>query len=304
MGNVVVVGSASQDYVVSVDALPVVGETRLAQGLRRFPGGKGANQAVAAARLNANVIFVGAVGEDDDGALLIREIRAEGIDASEIEITSAERTGLAFVSLLPSGESALTVVQGANAALHPARVARAVSRLCTAAEVLVVQGEIPPPVIASAVGAAAQEGARSLVNLSPYIELASSTLEVADPLVLGAFEASAFTGFAIDTEPLAERALELLLGVSRSVVITTAHTGAYWADSSGSGFISAPHVATVVDVTGSSDAFVGGLAAMLAEGLSLEAAVRVAVEVSAVAVSRVGAQASYPRRRDVRQLSA
>ncbi|WP_405793910.1 ribokinase [Streptomyces sp. NBC_01506] len=301
-GNLIVVGSANQDYVLSVDALPTGGETRLARSLRRFPGGKGANQAVAAARLGAGVAIVGAVGDDDDGALLIRELRAEGVDTSEIEITSADRTGLAFVSLLPGGDSAQTVVPGANHALSATRAAHVVRRLATPDSVLVVQAEIPADVVSAVVRAASENGVRSVVNLSPLIDLAESVLRLADPLVVYGVEVPALTGFAIDGRERAEEAATALLRSARSVVVVADHDGAAWADPSGGGYVMSPHVGAIVDATGAGDAFVGALVTLLAEGASLKEAVRIGVEAGAVAVSRVGAQASYPYRRDIRQL--
>ncbi|MFE2046670.1 ribokinase [Streptomyces sp. NPDC059477] len=301
-GNLIVVGSANQDYVLAVDALPTGGETRLAHSLRRFPGGKGANQAVAAARLGAQVAIVGAVGDDDDGALLIRELRAEGVDTSEIEITSADRTGLAVVSLLPAGESAQTVVPGANHTLSAARTAHVVSRLATPDAILVVQAEIPADVVTAVVRAASQSAVRSVVNLSPVIDLDEDVLRHADPLVVHGVEAAALTGFAIDGRERAEEAAAALLRIARSVVVVADRDGAAWADDGGSGYVLSPRVGPAVDTTGAGDAFVGGLVTLLAEGASLKEAVRVGAEVGAVAMSRVGAQASYPYRRDIRQL--
>jgi ribokinase len=301
-GNLVVVGSANQDYVISVDALPEKGETRLAQSLRRYPGGKGANQAVAAARLGAEVTFVGSVGEDSDGSLLIRELRAEGVETSEIEITSAERTGLAIVSLLPNAESALMVVPGANYALSPARAARVVERVGKPGSILVVQGEIRADVITAVLDAAQALSIRCVLNLSPFVALTEETLRIADPLILNGVEASAITGFAIDSRELAEAAADSLLAVAPSVVVVVGRDGAFWADQQSRGYITPPDLGPIVDTTGAADAFVGGVATRLSEGASLETAVRLGVEVGTIAMSRVGAQASYPYRRDVRQL--
>ncbi|GAA3151989.1 ribokinase [Kribbella aluminosa] len=305
MANVIVVGSANQDYVMTTDALPAAGETLLARTFQKFPGGKGANQAVACARLGAQVGFVGAVGDDDDGALMIRELRSEGIDTSEIEITTSERTGMAMVSVLPEGENAITVVPGANFTLAPERVARAVERLITddSVVVVVVQGEIPVESIAASVVAASKAGARAVVNLAPFVELPAETLQAADPLIVNEVEAAFLTGYVIDSSARAQEAAEDIARQAKSAVITLGAAGASWAVAGASGIVPGLPVAEVVDTTGAGDAFIGAIAAMFTEGRELESAVRVGVEVGALAVARVGAQASYPLREEVRQLA-
>jgi ribokinase len=300
--HVVVVGSANQDYVISTDVLPAAGETRLAQDFRKLPGGKGANQAVAAARLGATVSFVGAVGDDSDGALMIRELRSEGIDTSEIEVATSERTGMAIVSVLPDGENSIVVVPGANFTLSADRVERAVARLATVETVVVVQGEIPAAAVAAGVRAATAAGGRAVVNLAPYVELPEDTLRLADPLVVNEVEAAALIGYVVTGPEIARKAAEDLACRARSAVITLGAAGVSWASQEESGLVPAVPVANVVDTTGAGDAFVGAIAAMFTEGMSLEAAVRIGTEVGALAVTRVGAQASYPLRDEIRQL--
>jgi ribokinase len=302
--NVIVVGSANLDYVISTDALPAAGETRLAEDFRKLPGGKGANQAVAAARLGAAVSFAGAVGDDSDGALMVRELRSEGIDTSEVEITTSARTGMAFVSVLPDGENSIVVVPGANSTVSADRVDRAIARLATAGTVVVVQGEIPAAAMAAGVRAAVTAGGRAVVNLAPYVELPEDTLRLADPVVVNEVEAAALVGYAVTGPELARRAAEDLARRSRSAVITLGAAGVSWATQAKSGLVPAFPVDHVVDTTGAGDAFVGAIAAMFTEGMSLEAAVRIGAEVSALAVTRVGAQASYPLRDEIRQLSS
>ena len=301
--DVIVVGSANLDYVLSCDALPQAGETRLANGMQKFPGGKGANQAVAAARLGGDVTFVGAVGDDDDGALLIRELRSEGVDTSEIEINTSAPTGLAVVSVLPSGENAITVVPGANFTVSAQRTARTVGRLAGERSILVVQAEIPVEAIGAAVQAVTEVGGRPVLNLAPFTELPAEVLAAVDPLVVNEVEAAALTGYAIDRVETARKAATDLARTSRSCVITLGADGACWAEAGGaSGQVAAPPVSEVVDTTGAGDAFIGGLVRQLSRADDLEEAVRVGVEVGTVAVTRVGAQASYPRQDDIRQL--
>jgi ribokinase len=302
VANVIVVGSANQDYVITTDALPAAGETSLAKTFQKFPGGKGANQAVACARLGAQVHFIGAVGDDDDGALIIRELRSEGIDTSEIEIITSERTGMAIVSVLPEGDNAIIVVPGANFTLAPERVTRAVERLVTEQSVVVVQGEIPVESIAATVVAASRAGARSVVNLAPFVELPAETVQGADPLVVNEVEAAFLTGYVIDSSARAQEAAKDIARQAKSAVITLGAAGAAWATADESGIVPGLPVSEVVDTTGAGDAFIGAIAAMFIEGRDLESAVRVGVEVGALAVARIGAQATYPLRDVVRQL--
>lgn len=303
MASVIVVGSANQDYVMTIDALPAVGETALAKTMQKFPGGKGANQAVACARLGIQVGFVGAVGDDDDGALIIRELRSEGIDTSEIEITTSERTGMAVVSMLPGGENSIMVVPGANFTLAPERVVRSVQRLAGDDSVVLVQAEIPVDTITAAMHAAAKAGARAVMNLAPFVELPDETIQGADPLVVNAVEAAQLTGYVIDNSMQARQAAKDLARRAKSAVITLGAAGASWASADSSGIVPGLPVAEVVDTTGAGDAFTGAIAAMFIEGRDLESAVRVGVEVGALAVAQVGAQASYPFRDEVRQLA-
>ena len=296
--NVIVVGSANQDYVISSSALPEPGETRLADGLKKLSGGKGANQAVAAARLGATVHFVGAVGDDDDGTRMLETLRSEGINTEAVEVTS-EPTGLAIVTVLSGGENAITVVPGANSTVTADRAADASRRLATPGGVLVVQAEIPVPTIAAAVKAAAEVGLRPVINLAPYTELPADVVALADPLVVNEVEAADMIGRIVRDIPEVLQAAQELASRARSVVITIGGAGSCWADGEGAGHVPAPEVDEVVDTTGAGDAFVGALAARLAEGSDLEAAVQYGVEVGTFAVTRSGAQASYPTPSDL-----
>src|SRR3978361_2322670 len=157
--SIIVVGSANQDYIVRVAVPPGPGETVLAKSLIRQPGGKGANQAVAAARLSGNVAVVGSVADDADGASLLRELRSEGVDTTNVEIINRERTGLALVSVYDSGENSITVVPGTNLALSAERVQVAVQRLVAESSspspsIVVVQAELLPEVIEATLRAA------------------------------------------------------------------------------------------------------------------------------------------------------
>jgi ribokinase len=301
VAGIIVVGSANQDYIVSVAAPPGPGETVLATSLLKQPGGKGANQAVAAARLRGNVSFVGSVGDDADGAQLIRELRSEGVDTTNVEIISRGRTGLALVSVYESGENSITVVPGTNFSLTADRVRRSVARIAaeTGAAILVAQAEVLPEIIAAAVTAAADAGARVILNLAPYTPIADEVLAWCDPLVVNEAEATGLLGWDVHGAGSARRAVRELRERARSVVVTVGAEGAYWIDAHGEGHVAAPVPADVVDTTGAGDAFVGALAVQLAGGASVEEAVAVGVRAGTFAVQSPGAQSSYPSPGDI-----
>lgn len=299
--SIVVVGSANQDYIVRVAVPPGPGETVLAQSLTRQPGGKGANQAVAAARLSGNVSFIASVGDDADGSSLLRELRSEGVDTTNVEIINRGRTGLALVSVYDSGENSITVVPGTNFALTSERVRRTVERLAAdpASAIVVVQAELLPEIIESTLRAAASSGARCILNLAPYQPIDTGLLSLCDPLVVNEAEASALVGWAVNDVDTAARAVEQLRGTSPSVVVTIGPNGAVWADAAGGGHVPAPVGVSVVDTTGAGDAFVGALAALLARGVSLRRAVEFGVQAGSFAVGSPGAQSSYPTLMDL-----
>jgi ribokinase len=300
-GGIIVVGSANQDYIVRVPKPAGPGETVLASGLLQQPGGKGANQAVAMARLRGDVSFVGSVGDDADGAQLIRELRSEGVDTTNVEIISRGRTGLALVLVYDSGENSITVVPGTNFALTADRVSRTVGRIIaeTGAATMVAQAEVLPGIITAAITAAATAGARVILNLAPYQPVDPELLALCDPLVLNEAEASGLLGWDVRGAATALRAVEELRHRTRSVVVTVGAEGACWADADRAGHVPAPTPSAVVDTTGAGDAFVGALAVRLAAGADLEDAVTVGVRAGTFAVQSPGAQSSYPSPADI-----
>jgi ribokinase len=280
--DILVLGSANADLVVSVDRRPGPGETVLGSDTTVLPGGKGANTAVAAGRLGARVGFLGAVGADAYGDLLVDSMRAAGVDVSLVR-RSRRPTGIAYITLTPDGENSIVVSAGANAGLTEDDVDRAP---IAAAKVLVASLEVPVPVVEHAVAVAG--GARPVVNLAPATHLSPSTLSAVDPLIVNEHEAA----WLLDTSgPVDPRRL-LDLG-PRSVVITLGARGAVLADRSGVHEVAAP-VVQPVDTTGAGDAFTGALAVGLASGQDLVRAAALAVRVAAVSVTRRGAQPSYP----------
>jgi ribokinase len=296
MLDVLVVGSANMDYIIEVDVPPAPGETVLARDMTRTPGGKGANQAVAAARMGAKVRLLASVGDDEDGAEILRRLRAEGIDTSAVDIVDHRRTGLALVSVFRSGENSITVVPGANHAVDADRIRRSIANDAAGPCLLVLQGELLPEATSAAARAVSRTHGRVILNLAPYSKLPPDVIALADPLVLNESEAGAMCGITVVDVASAMAALSVLIDRAGSAVITLGALGAVWAAGGDAGHVPAPVIDAVVDTTGAGDAFTGALAAELARGGDLASATAVGVGAGSFAVSRIGAQQSYPWR--------
>jgi ribokinase len=293
VAEVFVVGSINQDFVLKVERRPNPGETVTNAELSTHNGGKGANQAAAAARLGASVTFLGRVGDDEFGEPLVHTLGEKGIDTSLVKQVSSESTGAAFITVTPDGENAITVAPGANRSLTP-EDAEAASEAIGDAHVLVAQMEIPVKTVLRAVEVAAECGTRALVNLAPTFEVPRELLEKADPLVVNEHEAAFLLGGGVEGVDGALSAAPKLLSLGpRSAVITIGEAGAVFANGESSRHLPAPKV-EVVDTTGAGDAFVGALAARLADDVSLEEAVAYAVRAGAAAVTKEGAQGALP----------
>ena len=293
MADVFVIGSINQDFVLSVERRPAPGETVTDARLATHNGGKGANQAAAAALLGADVTFLGRVGDDGFGEPLVRSLADKGVDTSLLQGVSGTSTGTAFITVTPDGENAITVAPGANRRLTVKDVDDA-SGPIGEARVLVAQMEIPPEVVLQAVEIAAENGTRALVNLAPPFEVPRELLEKLDPLVLNEHEAAFLLGERVEgIDGVLSAAPELLSLGPRSVVITVGEDGAVFSNGESAKHLAAPNV-EVVDTTGAGDAFVGALAARLADDALLEDAVAYAVQAGAAAVTKEGAQGALP----------
>jgi ribokinase len=293
VADVFVMGSINQDFVLKVERRPKPGETVTNAELSTHNGGKGANQAAAAAFLGASVTFLGRVGDDEFGEPLVRALEEKGIGTRLIERTSGASTGAAFITVTPDGENAITVAPGANRSLTPEHV-EAASEAIGEARVLVAQMEIPVETVLRAVEVAAERGTRAVVNLAPTFEVPPELLARLDPLVVNEHEAAFLLEGEVDgVEGALAAAPELLSLGPRSAVITVGEAGAVFAEGESSGHLPAPRV-DVVDTTGAGDAFVGALALLLARDASVEEAVAYAVRAGAAAVTKEGAQGALP----------
>jgi ribokinase len=293
VADVFVAGSMNQDFVLSVERRPAPGETVTDARLATHNGGKGANQAAAAALLGASVAFLGRVGDDGFGGPLVRGLSEKGVDTGLVQEVPGSSTGAAFITVTPDGENAITVAPGANRRLTAQDVDDA-SESIEGAQVLVAQMEIPPEVVLRAVEVAAGSGTRALVNLAPPFEVPRALLEKLDPLVVNEHEATFLLGERVEGVDGALDAAPRLLSLGpASVVVTLGEDGAVFSGSEAAKHLPAPRV-EVVDTTGAGDAFVGALAARLAEDAPLEDAVAYAVRAGAAAVTEAGAQGALP----------
>jgi ribokinase len=281
-----VLGSANADLVVEVGRRPAGGETVLGGDTVVLPGGKGANTAVAAARVGASVALVGAVGGDGYGSLLRESLESSGVDTALVK-TSARPTGIAYITVTPDGENSIVVSPGANADVSLSDV-DGIS--FDGAQVLTCSLEVPLETVIHAIGVAAEAGVRTVLNLSPVAELPAETLKQLTVLIVNEHEAAQLVGD--DWRDL------LKLGPT-SAIVTLGSRGAAVVAQAGVVEVPSIKVDEVVDTTGAGDAFAGALSARLAEGDDIVQAARYAVKVAALSVTKAGAQPSYPTAAEV-----
>jgi ribokinase len=296
-------GSLNQDLVLAVPRLPLPGDTVMGERLKNFPGGKGANQAVAASRLGGQVTMVGRVGDDSFGTALINNLDVNGVDSSRVAVDPDMPTGAALIVVEDGGQNMIAVAPGANAKVDSPDVQRAVERL-RPDDVLVMQLEIPIAAIELATSGARQAGALILLNAAPAHQLEKSLLGQLDVLVVNEREAQTIADrqpppAALGAPEVAAAALRAL--GPRIAIVTLGPGGSVFSDESGVHRIE-PFDVTSVDGTGAGDAFMGALAVGLAGGLSTEAAVRFANAAGAAATTKLGAQAALPTLEDLRRI--
>jgi len=291
--DVVVLGSANLDLVFAVQHIPAAGETVLARNQERHCGGKGLNQAIAAARAGASTTLLGAVGRDDAGALVTDALRRDGIDIAAVRTVDAP-TGTAIITVAADGDNAIVVAAGANGTVDA--LTQIEREVIAGADVLVTQLEIPVSAVAEGVAVARSAGTITVLNAAPAQRLGDALLRAVDYLVVNEHEARTLGG---GSDPVAAaRALCDRCGV---VVVTLGARGAVCVTSDGAVEAAAAPAVEVVDTTGAGDAFTGVLAVGLAEQLSLTVAVRRAVVAGAISVERPGASPSVPTRAQVDQ---
>ena len=300
MPHIVVVGSLNMDLVVEVPTIPLPGETVLGKNFATFPGGKGANQAVAAARLGALVSLIGRVGQDAFGDQLLASAQADGINVSHVGRDESAATGVAMIVVDDKGQNSIAVASGANFCLTADHVREAWGAL-EEIDILVMPLETPLETIATAVDLAHQSGVTVVLNPAPAQLLPEQILAKIDVLVPNEPETAQLTNMSIGTADEREESANQLLALGvGNVVLTLGSHGALVLDGKTKRFTDVPaNQVEVVDTTAAGDAFVAALAVGLGEGKSLTEAAKFANAVGALAVTKLGAQPSLPLRDEV-----
>ncbi|AIO41470.1 ribokinase [Burkholderia latens] len=301
--KIAVAGSINVDLVTHAPRLPVPGETLLGTTFRTVHGGKGANQAVAAARLGASVAMIGCVGNDAFGARLYDALAAERIDVTHVRRIDGDATGVATITVDERGANSIVVVPGANARLDAESIDAARDAIAGAA-LLVCQLEVPIETVARAIGCAIAHRTPVLLNPAPARPLFDALLARIDYLVVNETEAESLTGIVVGDDASAVRAADALRakGVA-NVLVTLGARGVCWRGCAGSGRHPAVAV-TAVDTTAAGDTFVGGFAAARAGGASMDDAIAFGQRAAAISVTRHGAQTSIPTRDEVDRTAA
>ena len=297
--QILVIGSSNTDMVVKTTKLPAPGETVIGGTFLMNPGGKGANQAVAAARLAGTVTFVAKIGSDIFGQQAIDGFQREGIDTRHILTDADHPSGVALINVDAHGENCITVAPGANARLQPADVDAALQTALPDTLVL-IQLEIPLPTVEYAIQQATKRGLRVILNPAPAQMLPADLFPNLFLITPNETEAEILTGIRVTDESSAEQAALKLhqMGVA-NVIVTLGAKGAYLHTETGATVVRASPV-TPVDTTAAGDCFNGALAVALSEGQTLPEAVTFACRVASISVTRMGAQASMPTRNELK----
>jgi ribokinase len=295
--KIIVIGSANTDMVVKASKLPLPGETILGGTFFMNAGGKGANQAVAAARLDGNVTLVTKVGNDIFGKQTIEGLQKENINTDHVFVDEEAPSGTALIMVNDQGENCIVVAPGANANLLPADIEKV--KNITEADIILMQLEIPMETIAAVVKNAKANHQKVILNPAPAQNLDDELLNGLFLIIPNETEASLLTGITVDDEATASLAARLFLykGV-QNVIITLGSRGAFFQNNNLRFKIDAPMV-QAMDTTAAGDTFSGALAVAITENMDWKNAIRFAVEAASISVTRLGAQSSVPHRREI-----
>jgi ribokinase len=295
MPNILVAGSLNTDLVVRTPYFPEPGETISGEDLKVIPGGKGANQAVAAARHGAEVSMLGRVGDDNFGGFLLDNLKSNRVDSQHIQMDDAS-TGTAIIIVDSNGQNSIVISAGANGKVSERDVEFA---SFSDFKLLLLQLEIPVPTVLAAARRARQNGLGVILNPAPARELPEELITLTNYLIPNETELSLLAGVEVNDNPSAERAAKSLLARgARNVIVTLGSRGALIVTETQTTVIDSFKV-DVVDTTAAGDAFIGGFAWSILQNKSLEEAVRYGCACGALAVTKFGAQPSLPTKEEV-----
>ena len=299
--SIVVFGSINMDLIARVPRLPAPGETLTGHGFMTAPGGKGANQAVACARLGAVTRLIGRLGDDVFGGMLRESLAGYGVDTSGVAVHPGAPSGVAVITVDDAAENEIIVVPGANGVVGREDLLRLEAAL-DGARVLLLQLEVPLDAVVAAAEMARRRGVTVILDPAPAQPLPETLCAAVDILTPNESEAAALVGFPLDDPEAIARASRTLLSCgARSVVVKLGGKGVFWGNGLESAHFPAFPVAAV-DSVGAGDAFNGGLAVGLSDGLDMAAAIRWGLAAGALSVTKIGAQPSMPDRAAVAAL--
>jgi ribokinase len=297
MPQVIIVGSINMDVVARTAHHPLPGETILGSDLRYIPGGKGSNQAVAAARAGGDVRLVGRLGGDAFGSALRQFLGGEQLDLTDVRDLPDHPTGVAIITVSDAGENSIVVIAGSNGQLHPQDIA---ALQVGEGDTVVTQLEIPLATVSALLAHARQKGARTLLNPSPYAPLSSEVFALCDVLVLNEIELGQYSGREVGNTPQeAIAAAQAFRAFPEQIIVVTLGGKGLVAVSGEETVQLAARPVKVVDTTGAGDCFTGTLAVALSEGKSLQSALTFANAAAALSVQKMGASASLPTRGEI-----
>ena len=298
--SIIVFGSINMDLVAQVKRLPAPAETLIGKRFFSAPGGKGANQAVATARLGATTVMVGRVGNDEFGAILKQNLADAGVQTETIACDPTVSSGVALIAVEESGQNNIIVVPGANGQIDHSDLAR-LEYLLPTAKLLLLQLEIPLDMTLAAISLARKHKLAIILDPAPVCELPASLYPQIDILTPNEVEAAQLVGFPINNQEDAQRAADkLLLWGVKNVIIKLGAAGVVYASREPElhGFVP-PFIVDTIDTVAAGDAFNGGLAVALSEGLELPKAVCWGAAAGALSTTKAGAQNAMPRRADI-----
>lgn len=297
MKNILVVGSMNMDLVVNTDEIPKVGETILGNSLSQIPGGKGANQAVAMAKLGGDVTFLGKVGDDSFGLDLIKSMEDSKVDISHIE-TMADSTGIAVINVDKAGNNNIVVIPGANWSVDVDYLHRHKSAF-EKADIVVFQLEIPMATVKEGLRLAKDLGKTTILNPAPALDLDDETIKYIDILIPNEHELARMAGIPVVDEKSMLAAAKILMdkGV-KQIIVTLGSKGALYIDEDVEEFYEAFKV-KVVDTTAAGDSFIGGFTTSYVEDGQISKAINMGQKTAALSIQEFGAQSSLPTKTEV-----